>query len=437
MWICLAATLCAVLAYNGRGWVAEFCAGRGAAAMQRLDWPAAKAWLDRAWQVDPERAPTAFLQARLARKRARLDDLSKWLDRARAGGYSPRSIETELLIAAAQTGDLRHIESQLGKQLALAPEEQPEICEAWVNGCLRNYRLNEAQRILSLWMKDWPADPTPHVLLGRVYEHLSDLPHAAKEFEAALKLWPGHPPAAYNLARVQIAQQKPEAALESYRLCSAKLFEKQPALVGMAQCLRLLGRLDEARRILDSAGSSGNEDFVEDAYRLVGDPAEGGRAYYAAERGQVELEAGNYMEAVPWLEKAVAASPTDWKLRYSLGFALQRTGRREDADRELHRVEQTKAAMSKVDREFDALHDNPQNVGARFEIGRLFLEILSEDQGLVWLNSVLAIDPDHLPTHRLLAEYFESHAGGDPAFARLAREHRRKIEELENAPAQP
>jgi tetratricopeptide (TPR) repeat protein len=435
IWISLAALLCAALAYGGRGWGASFCAGRGSAAIGRLDWPAAKDWLDRAWRIDPDRGATAFLQARLARKRARLDELAKWLDRAREKGFSPPLIETELLLAAAQTGDLRRIESELAKRLAELPEQQPEICEAWVNGCLRNYRLREAQRILGLWVKDWPADPMPHVLWGRVYEHLSDLPHAEQEFETALKIRPGHPPAAYNLGRVKIAQQQPEAALESYRVCSKNLFEPQPALVGMAQCLRLLSRLDEARRVLDSAVAA-NQEFVDDAYRLVGDPAEGGRAYYAAERGQIELEAGNYAEAAPWLEKAVAASPTDWKLRYSLGFALQRIGRGEDAERELHRVEKTKAAMSKVDRAFDALHEDPQNVEARFEIGRLFLELLSEDQGLVWLNSVLMLDADHLPTHRLLAEYFESHAGNDPAFARLAREHRKKVRELENSPGE-
>jgi tetratricopeptide (TPR) repeat protein len=429
-WIAVAALLCVALAYGGRDWGAAFCEGRGAAAMRRLDWPAAKVWFDRAWRIDPGRSETAFLQARLARKRARLDELSKWLDRARSAGFSAQAIETELLLAAAQTGDLRGIESELGRRLAELPAEQPEICEAWVNGCLLNYRLAEARRILNLWVKDWPADPTPHVLLGRVDEHLSDLALAEQEFLAALKIQPGHPPAAYNLGRVQIAQQRPEAALESYRLCSTTLFERQPALVGMAQCLRLLGRDEEARQVLDSSGPV-DQEYVEDAYRLVGEPAEAAKSRYPAERGQIEMEAGNYADAVKWLEQAVAASPADWKLRYSLAFALSRTSRQEEADRELRRVEQTKSAMAEVDRQFDALHDDPQSVSTRFEIGRLFLEHLSENQGLVWLNSVLALDADHLPTHRLLADYFERHAGDDPNFVREAREHRQKVRQLE------
>src|SRR5437879_6482330 len=100
-WIAGAALLGAALAYAAWEWGAGFCEGRGAAAIERLDWRAAKVWLDRAWRIEPGRARTAFLQARLARKRARLDELSQWLDRARAGGYAARSIETELLLAAA------------------------------------------------------------------------------------------------------------------------------------------------------------------------------------------------------------------------------------------------------------------------------------------------------------------------------------------------
>src|SRR5262249_12866299 len=118
-------------------------------------------------------------------------------------------------------------------------------------------------------------------------------------------------------------------------------------------------------------------------------------------------------------------------LRYALSTALRRCGRSEEAEQEFHRVEETKAALAQADRQFDIVRSDPQSVSARFEIGRIFLEHLSENQGLVWLNSVLTLDPDHLPAHRLLADYFEKNSRRDAAFERRAREHRRRVHELE------
>jgi Tfp pilus assembly protein PilF len=45
-----------------------------------------------------------------------------------------------------------------------------------------------------------------------------------------------------------------------------------------------------------------------------------------------------------------------------------------------------------------------------------------ERQALHWLNQALQLDPDHQPTHRALAEYFEKAGDAEEAAA-----HRRRL----------
>ena len=56
------------------------------------------------------------------------------------------------------------------------------------------------------------------------------------------------------------------------------------------------------------------------------------------------------------------------------------------------------------------------------EIGALLLQIHQERQGLYWMDQALVRDPDHQPTHKALAEYFEKK--GDAERAAL---HRRRL----------
>ena len=49
---------------------------------------------------------------------------------------------------------------------------------------------------------------------------------------------------------------------------------------------------------------------------------------------------------------------------------------------------------------------------------------------MVWLNSVLAWQPDHWGAHQELADYYERNLSRGPSFERLARQHRERAREL-------
>jgi tetratricopeptide (TPR) repeat protein len=422
--VALAGVMLIAAVWATGGFVGWFQA-RAATAMTRHRWQAAERWLHAAERVsaDPR---TTFLQARLCRKRARLDEMSDYLRAAETRGYPRDLIVREALLAEAQTGRLTEIEKHLSEMFQKADDDADEICEAYVNGCVLNYRFDTAETILELWKKDFPRDPQPHYIRGRINEYQGNHESAEADYRAALKFDDGHAPAAYNLARLLLTRQKPAEALELYRRCSAVLEQQQPPLVGMANCLRLLDRSAEARQQLELAITSSGP-LVDETYRLLGETGEAAPAKAAAEFGQLELAEQHYAEAVRWLQQAVHANPRDWKVRFNYATALQRTGETQQAAVEFDKVQTTKVALAKVDKLFDDLKTKPDDPRTRYEIGCIFLDHISEKQGIVWLNGALYFDSKFQAAHRRLAEYFAEKSVVDPRYAELAERHRRQL----------
>lgn len=416
-WLALLLALFVVAAWS---W-SPLCLNRFRQSLALQDLKSAERWLDRAGWLGSGSAEFSFEQARFFRRVNRTEDFAAALQRAQTGGMAAARLQLEVDLARAASGDL----GPLGKsfpELLQAGEDLPDICEAYVAGCLLNYQLVEAERILGLWQADFPADPQPRFLQGRLFEHRSDLVAAAKAFQAALELSPRHAAAACNLGRVLLAQQKPEEALRWYRQAAECLAEPQPALVGIARCLRELGQLEDARRTLDLAAARPEKLLIE-SYRLVGERSETALSQVPAEYGQLELAAEHFDRAAHWLEQAIAVNPYDWRARHSYATALRQLGRKEQADEQSRLSEESREALASCDLLIGTLQRNPTDVEARYRIGVVLLKHVSPNQGLVWLNSVLTYAPQHGPTHRALADYFAAHLDESPDYAELAQRH--------------
>ena len=83
-------------------------------------------------------------------------------------------------------------------------------------------------------------------------------------------------------------------------------------------------------------------------------------------------------------------------------------------------------AMGRVQVWTDIIRTEPQNADLRFKIGKHLMEFDNPEHGLGWLLSVLDIDPDHAPTHRLLEKYYRKRGKIDRA--KLHQERARKAE---------
>lgn len=369
-----------------------------------------------------------FLRARLARKLGQYDVMARALQRAAEQGADRRQVELELLLAEAQRGRLAPLEAELGKLLAEG-RDPAEVCEAFVQGCLLKYRLDDALQMLELWEADYPRDARPHMLRGRILEHRVDLVGAKQELEQALRKNPRYGAAAYNLARILVTEHRAKEALPWFRVATDSLGNRRPGLIGQAQCRRMMGEFAEARQLLEQAQAAPNE-YLQAAFRIAGEPLGSAAAKLSLELGLLAADQVDYESAVPHLTAAIDANPNDWRNRYQLGMALRHVGKAEEAARHLAIVEETNRAMAGCDNLITKLQHNPSDVEARFEIGQTFLRYLSENQGLVWLNSVLDYDPNHRRTHEVLEEYFRTHGGERPEFAELAQKHREQLAAL-------
>lgn len=430
----LAIVLAAAVAVIGSGglWygmAGGYCRARALASMSSYRYREAAQWLDAAAFWQSASGETELLKARLDRKRGRFESMQRQLERCRGLQVPETAIELEILLSEAQTGDLVRIRQVLPELLTDPQADLQEICGAYVNGCLAEYRLEDAVQIIELWMADFPDDPEPHYLFGRICEHTGKYRLAEESYRTAMRLGSGHGPAACNLGRLLVHElNRPEDALNVYELAALELEQPQPALCGAAQCLIRLERLDEARQRLDQALALPDE-HLDEAFRLVGESAESAAAQLLATYGRLEIAAGNPNAAAEWLGRAVEANPLDWKGRYSLVQALQASGREKEAAPHAHIVDASGNAMAEMDALLSRVRDEPDNADIRCRLGEIFLEYVSEQQGVVWLNSALQIDPQHAGAHAALAKFYESRAAVDERFRALAEMHRRFVPE--------
>jgi len=405
----------------------QFWLWRAECQISALDWDGALQSLKwSTWGLKTQ-GRTDFLRARMHRKMGDLEAMATALHAANRAGFPPVRLEREVWLAEAQRGNLGPIEPHL-PGLLVAGQDLPELCEAYALGCIQNYRLAEAVEILNLWSADFPTDPQPHYLLGRIQEHSTNYRGATQEYETALRLAPRHAPAAFNLARVFVEELRYAEAAAAYRRATPLLYHPEPGVVGQARCLRMDSQLPEAQAALQTLAQPPVDEVRRKiAYRLIGEPEEIASASRLVEQGQIEFALGNHAAAIPYFREALQKNPLDVGVRNAYGTSLRLTGRLQEATAEIAKVGEIQTALSSCDPLLSRVRTHPEDVDARIEIGKVFLKYLSEKQGLVWLNSVFAYDPDNAVAHTLLAEFYEAHSREHPESAELGQKHRDAI----------
>lgn len=362
-----------------------------------------------------------FSRARLARMLSREEDFALFLGAAKKRGLSLPRLRLEVMLAQAQRGNLDSLRSALS-DLLVKGDDADEICFAYVQGSMIKYYLDDAMRMLELWESDYPNDPRPNLLRGRLLEHGSNLDAAKLEFLKALEKNSNYSAAAFNMGRILETEQSPAEALRYYRITAETLLNPVPGLVAVARCLRLTQQYEQAQLALQQAAEASTDQDVE-AFRLLGDPAEGAAANLLIERGYLAATMDNHEESARFFREALDISPNNWRARYQLAVSLRQIGEEAAALEQFAKVNETKEALTTCDRLFDKLSKEPNSIEARLQIGKIFLDYLSPNQGVVWLNSVLDLDPDNVEAHQALAEYFRRRENEDPALRELAESH--------------
>ena len=226
-------------------------------------------------------------------------------------------------------------------------------------------RQGELERSLSYWMraKKLAADD-PEILLGfgRVCLKMDLLEDAEPALVSAAALRPGEPAYQYTLAVAKVGKKQYEAAQGLLE----PLLEKKPddaqLQYALGSVLYMQGKLAEAAARLRESLRLESEQLASHYYLALVDRDQGHDAeaigrlenllrHYPDHAASCEALGGlmingrRYAEAERLLRRAVELNPKSVKANYQLGLLLARTGRREEADKQL--------AMAKSLREED------------------------------------------------------------------------------------
>ena len=252
-------------------------------------------------------------------------------ERLRALGYVASSVQPA--VGANATNPARMIErwnqfeealSLLGDRpaaavpilarLAAENRDGPVFQTTYARALTETGQIKEALAAYRDAARRWPTDATLLHDLAVTAREAGDLDEARRAEEAAVAIAPSSPIAHNGAGLVAIDQHRPADAVRE--------FERATALDPTnASYWTNLG--NAKREVRDFAAA-------EQAYRRALDlDARGSDA--ANGLGVLLVESHRPAEAVPWLERAVAASPDFVEARLNLGIALQQSGQIDDA----------------------------------------------------------------------------------------------------------
>jgi tetratricopeptide (TPR) repeat protein len=140
---------------------------------------------------------------------------------------------------------------------------------------------------------------------------------ARKAYEELLTSYPDTPGVHFLYGNFLFTQERPDAALEQFRMEIARSPNHVPARLQLALELVKRGDLDAAKPYATEAARLAPGNFV--ARRLL---------------GQIKLQAGDASGAIAELEAARSLEPSSPSVRFHLARAYQRAGRPADAKRE-------------------------------------------------------------------------------------------------------
>lgn len=381
-------------------WLPAWNLAEAKRALSRRDVTAAIALLEQVERTQPRSAEVAFLQARAQRRAGRIDLMDERLQRANELGWPAAKLSRERTLATAQVGQLGDGREAFRKLILESNDDVAEVCEAFVNGNLRTYRLAEALAIVDAWHADLPNDPQPHLVRGSIEWQRSNAKLAATHFQEALRRDATRLDVRLHLAEALAAQREFPAAIREYRAVLKTRPSNVDALIGMADALW---------KLPDAAGSI---EAYERLRRAAPDDPHWrfglGRAAYNAGRGE---------EAIRWLEEAYRRAPAAIPLRYTLAQALLDAGRVDEAQGHLDFVERATRAQTEKAAVLNDIGKRPNDAGLRYRAGAITMEYGDSAEAIAWLHSALALRPNFPEVRRLLVEHYAKSSRPDLAEA--------------------
>ena len=378
----------------------------GRAALERDDPSEARRHFELSLASRPKSGEANFLAARAARRGGDPNAAKTFLKRAESLGQPAADIGVERALINAQSGSIAEAEATLVAHLKAGGTESEEIIELLLPVYMAEYRVVEADELTAKWVALRPVSAKAWRHRAEILERVPRRAEAAIAWRQLVVLAPDDRPARLNLARMLIeTKQPPDEAARHLEWLTALEPDHAAALIQLAQCREAQGRPDDAAALLD---------------RVIAGPACDAKALHV--RGRLELNRGRAADALAFLRRALELDPTDVELLYTHFLSLQQTGTPAEISAAEERWKRCETDLRRVGALAWMIASSPRDPELRREIGELFLKNGKTTEGLRWLNSALRLDPQHAPTHRVLASHYERTGQGE-----LAHHHKSLI----------
>jgi tetratricopeptide (TPR) repeat protein len=376
------------------GWIAVRAENRFQAALEaerRGDFPTARDLLGRCLTDEPASDRFLFHAARAARRDGDFAPARKLLALARERGWPGEAIDWELTLLRAQSGDFEAALPKLRVAVEAAPDHPDAdlIREVLVPEYMARFRMSEAYHLLIPWVERRPGDVRLRLWTFEVARRMLLPQLAIDSARAAVAVAPDSVDARAKCGEILIENHQPVEAREHFEWLLARRPYDSAARFGLAKCLRELG---------DDPGA------VRELTVLLRDHPD--RPAYLAERGYVDLHAGQPAAARDWLRRAVEADPSNTDLLYNYALCLERCGQPDEAKRWRERHARAEADLLELKEVTKRVAGEPGNPDLRHRAGELMLRNGHDWEGVRWVRSALAVDPNHVPSRKTLDEYY-------------------------------
>src|SRR5262245_42932662 len=358
----------------------------------------------RVWPNDPE---VLLLAARTARRRGAYPQADRFLEGYRAVRGSDDDFVLEQLLLWVERGKMDAGRDFLVSRVREGHPTAPLIWEALIRGFIRSFQVGDAEACTKEWLAKQPDNSEAHFLRGSVLELLERSTAAIDSFRKALELDSQRDDVRLRLAVLLTKRGRGTEAQPHLEYLWRKRPDDPTLGVSLALCRIQAGDDKQAAELLDRV--------------LARFPA-----YTPAlvERGRLALRASQPEQGVVWLQKAVRIDPSDYEAHYHLYLCLEASNQPEEA----HAVQ---VRMTQVDADMRALRDvllgketrSPTDPSFYYRIGMIAQRAGNMDDAVRWFQKALVIDPEHVPSHKALAAYYERLGE-----VTQAAEHRRFVE---------
>ncbi len=234
-------------------------------------------------------------------------------------------------------------------------------------------------------------DPQPYLASNEIASRSAAEPTIQiRNYEAALERDPDLDKARLGLAEQLSKARRFDEAEREFLTYLGRQPGDASALVGLGRNAFQNGDIDGATKHLEAA--------------LRIDPRQPDAL---KELAQTDIRLGRFVQACRRLELLTQIEPYDHEIRYSYAQALKLSGDDERARTESQLAVRLRNEHDQIVRLRSKILQDPNDRDSRYEVTRWMFDHGHQNEGLKWASEILRGDPNHVPTHRLLADYYE------------------------------